>query len=89
MQVRFYAFLRDIADAKAIEIPAAQTIEATIMDICTKYGPKMRRELLRSDKINDELIILVNGKNIAHLQGAETHLHDSDVIDIFPMVAGG
>ena len=33
--------------------------------------------------------VLVNGRNIEHLEGKYTALKDSDTVSIFPMVAGG
>jgi len=35
------------------------------------------------------VIILVNGKNIEHLEKLDTKLKDGDVVSIFPPVGGG
>ena len=35
------------------------------------------------------MIILVNGRNILHLNGVQTPLNPDDVVAVFPMVAGG
>ena len=47
--------------------------------------------MLSSDgtELGKEIIILVNGKNVEHLNGINTKLLSTDVISIFPVVAGG
>ena len=40
-------------------------------------------------KLSDTMIILVNGRNILHLNGVQTPLNPDDVVAVFPMVAGG
>jgi molybdopterin synthase sulfur carrier subunit len=53
------------------------------------YGPKFRNKVFAGDDLSDEIIILVNGRNIVHLQGLDSLLSPEDEISIFPVVAGG
>ena len=39
--------------------------------------------------LNDQIIILVNGRNVLFLNGLDTPLGADDEVSIFPMVAGG
>jgi len=53
-------------------------------------GKKVSEKLLYSeDKIKNSAIILVNGKNIFHLNGLETFIQDGDEISLFPPGGGG
>ncbi|MDH4123796.1 MAG: MoaD/ThiS family protein, partial [Thermoplasmata archaeon] len=37
----------------------------------------------------DDVVILVNGQNIAHEKGLDTELDEQDDVAIFPPVSGG
>jgi len=55
-----------------------------------RYGPAMGRKLFTADgRISEDAILLVNGRHFDHLKGGDTLLKDSDVVSLFPMVAGG
>ncbi|MEG2419744.1 MAG: MoaD/ThiS family protein [Eubacterium sp.] len=41
------------------------------------------------ETLGDEIIILVNGRHVEHLNGIHTPLVPSDTVAIFPVVAGG
>ena len=41
------------------------------------------------EKIGDDVIVMVNGRHIEHLDGARTALCDGDRVALTPLVAGG
>ena len=91
MQVKFFAYIRDYTGCKSIDFPYCKTIKDLTNSLCEKYGDKLRNKMLSHDgsKLGEEIIILVNGKNVVHLAGINTKLISTDVISIFPVVAGG
>jgi MoaD family protein len=90
MKVKFFATYRDITRRKDEDVPAPADVWELLLDLAERYNG-FGKELLTPDKadVNDEAIVLVNGRNIAHLAGKSTELTEVDVVSLFPMVAGG
>ena len=51
--------------------------------------PDLRQDLLKDGEVGKGVLILVNGRNIAFIQGLETRVGGGDTVDIIPMVVGG
>ncbi len=49
----------------------------------------IKDHILENNTLQVGVMILVNGKNIAHLSGLDTIVKNNDIIDIFPPAAGG
>lgn len=88
--VRYFATLRDLFGGKQTEVDAARAPDvAHLLDaICDSPD---RRDGLRqtSGHLRADIVLLVNGRNIAFLAGLDTPLDDGDAVDIFPPVFGG
>jgi len=91
MTIKFFATYRDITKSKEIDIPAPSDILALLLGLGESYGTAFKREALTPDEsdISENVIVLVNGRNIYHLDGKNTALTETDVISIFPLIAGG
>jgi len=91
MKLKFFATYRDVTRCKEEDIPAPPDVWALLLSLAERYGEAIRVKLFTPDgtEINDEAIILKNGRNICHLAGKNTPLSESDIVSIFPMVAGG
>jgi len=89
MKINFFANIRDITKTKSTEIEYCGTLREALLKLSEMYGEKLRKEIFDGDNISNRVIILVNGRHIAHLQGLDTVLHEQDGISIFPVVAGG
>ena len=90
MTVKFFATYRDITRKKEEDIPAPQNVWELLMSLGERYqGFKIKLFSPDKTEIGDETIILINGRNIAHLDGKNTPLTEEDVVSIFPVVAGG
>ena len=90
MKVKYFATCREITKKKDEDIPLPQDVWTLLQSLGERYqgfGVK----LFSPDKteVGEEIIVLINGRNIAHLDGKETKLVESDVVSIFPVVAGG
>jgi molybdopterin synthase sulfur carrier subunit len=57
--------------------------------LCNKYGQTFEKKVFVEGKLSSEVIILVNGRHIAHCDGVNTKLSNEDEVSIFPVVAGG
>jgi len=91
MKVKFFATYRDITRRKEEDVPAPPDISALLADLGSRYGTAFKTKLYTSDglEIGEETIILVNGRNVHHLSGIKTKLSETDVVSVFPVVAGG
>ena len=90
MKVKYFATYRDITRRKDEDVPVPADIWELVQTLCERYSG-FRAELLTPDRtaIHEETIILVNGRNISHLNGKDTKLTEADAVSFFPMVAGG
>ncbi len=81
-KVKFFATLREIT-GKREEIIKGDTVEDVLNTLYREYGEEFRKEL------RERSMILVNGKNIKHLEGLKTKVREEDTISIFPPAGGG
>ena len=90
MQLKFFATYRQISGCKICSIPAPRDVLALLHDVSSRW-PAFREEVLNEDGTDrgDEVIIMVNGRHIEHLDGVHTRLSDEDTVAITPVVAGG
>lgn len=90
MLVKFLATYRQIAQCRSFELPAPPTVLA-LMDELSSRWPEFRELILSKDGTDkgDDVIILVNGRHIEHLDGVSTPLTEADYVVITPLVAGG
>ena len=91
MQVKYFAYIRDYTKCKECNEEYKSTLKELLHHLSSKYGNEFRNKALKNDgnDLGDEIIILVNGRHVAHLAGIDTKLKESDIVQIFPVVAGG
>lgn len=90
MIVKFYVYLRNITKAKEIEISGPQNVSELLLFLSSSYGKELKKHILTDkNEIHPDIIILVNGRHIDHMQWGETKIGSSDEISLFPRVAGG
>jgi molybdopterin synthase sulfur carrier subunit len=89
MKIKYFAYIRNYAGCKETDFERCQTVEELLSKLCSIYGKGFERIIFKNNELSSEIIILVNGRHISHLNGIKTPLEDSDEISIFPEVAGG
>ena len=90
MRVKFFAYLRDYTGCSETDMPFAPTIGHLARILCERYGPKLREKLLPADgELGPDIIVMINGRHVAHLGDINAPLKDDDTVQIFPKVAGG
>jgi len=93
--VKFFAYIRDYTNCKEIVLPVTETVKDLTSILSEMYGEKLRAKMLKPHaegsppELSSEIIIMVNGRHVVHLGGIDTKLKDDDVVQIFPLVAGG
>ncbi|HHW91111.1 MAG TPA: MoaD/ThiS family protein [Firmicutes bacterium] len=89
MKVKFFAHIRDCAGVREDTVQFSGTVGELLLYLSNKYGNTFRGAVLAGNQVSDRVIILVNGRNIVHLDGVDTVLDEEDEVSIFPVVAGG
>lgn len=89
MMIKFFAYIRDYTHTKQSNMDQCETVEELLKKLCGKYGKKFENKVFEDKQLSNEIIILVNGRNIEDCEGIQTKLNQEDLICIFPVVAGG
>ena len=91
MKLKFFATYRDITKCKEIDIPAPSDVWSLLVGLGETYGMPFKKEAFTPDEsdISEDVIILVNGRNIFYLDDKNTRLTETDIVSIFPKIAGG
>ncbi len=72
-----------------IEVPSGSTVREVISRVIEIGGPNMNRLIMNGPRISGNLIVLLNTKDVATLNGAATLVSEGDVVSILPHVQGG
>lgn len=89
MNVKFFAYIRDYSHTKQTTVSNCKTVRELLQKLCSMYGDEFDSLIFLNGELRKEIIILVNGRHICHLNGLETELSENDEISVFPTVAGG
>jgi molybdopterin synthase sulfur carrier subunit len=89
MKVKFYSYIRDYTRCKEVDVKDCSTIKELLCSLCNLYGKKFENSVYKDEELSNEVIILVNGRNIYFLDQLDTSLNEDDEVTIFPVVAGG
>lgn len=91
LELRFFATFRAIVGQKTVErtVPDDATVGDVLASLEEEY-PDMAGRLLDDDgAIRPQLSILKDGRDVVHMDGANTSLADANSLSVFPPVAGG
>ena len=90
MLVKFFATYRQIAGCKTCDVPAPGDVLA-LMGVLSERWPAFRNLILNEDGTDkgDDVMIMVNGRRIEHIDGMATKLTEDDYVAVTPLVAGG
>lgn len=90
MLVKFFATYRYITGCRSCDIPAPRDVLGLMHELASRW-PEFRPLVLNEDGTDkgDDVIVLVNGRHIEHLDGVKTALSEDDYVAVTPLVAGG
>lgn len=88
---RTFGHLTTIAGGHQVEIQfAGSTVGEFLNELISRFGNPMKNVLYPNEgRFSDMMFVLVNGKNMVHMDGTKTQLKDGDVVSVLPMTAGG
>lgn len=92
VQVQFFGLLRILLKQEQIELPAVEdeTVAQLLRRLQQQFPtPFMHKLLDENGSMYAGTIILVNRKNIHHLEMLQTPVKEADVVAMFPPGAGG
>ncbi|MCK4509439.1 MAG: MoaD/ThiS family protein [Desulfuromonadales bacterium] len=92
VQIQFFSLIRMLLKRDAIEIPWADgdTVQSVLEKTQQQIATPFLHKLLDEDgEPHAGTIILVNRRNILHLEGLDTPVEDGDLVAFFPPGAGG
>jgi molybdopterin synthase sulfur carrier subunit len=92
LKIQFFSLIRMLLKQEAAEIVWAEgdTVQSVLDKTQAKITTPFLHKLLdENGKPHAGTIILVNRKNILHLQGLQTPIADGDILAFFPPGAGG
>lgn len=91
LELRFFATFRAVVGQKVVErsFPDGSTVRDVLAAYESEYADLEGRMLDDDGEIRPQLSILKNGREVEHLEGADTLMEDGDTLSVFPPVAGG
>ncbi len=92
LQIQFFSLIRMLLKRDAAEVPwsAGDTVQSVLEKTQQQIATPFLHKLVDEQGVPYAgTIILVNRKNILHLQGLQTQVADGDVLAFFPPGAGG
>lgn len=89
IRVLFFATIRDLAREKETSAPFCPTVRDLLAGLSERYGETFRKEALEDGDVSGRVIIMVNGRAIAHTGRGKTPLSDGDTVAVFPIIGGG
>lgn len=91
LHFKFFANYRDAVGQKYLDRSYdddSLTAGEMLADLETEYEG-LSGSLLENGDVRTAVNVLVNGRDVAHIDGTDTVLEDGDTVSIFPPVAGG
>ena len=87
--VKLFGILRQHAGSPQLAL-AGETVRNVLQDLCGG-NPELCAAIFTADQkgLGPHIRIMLNGRDIALLQGLETPVSESDTLAIIPPIAGG
>jgi molybdopterin synthase sulfur carrier subunit len=91
IRVRLFGNLKDYVKKRwtTIDLPNGSSIQDLISEFSKHIELDLLEKTMKKDKVRTGLRILVNGRNITHLQGLKTKLKGHDLVSFLPIAGGG
>ena len=90
IEAKLYATLRAMAGGnKSVEVEGGPTVGGTLDQLVALYPELGEGFFDEAGAVRSYVAVMVNGRDIRHLDGLDSPIEDGDTLDIFPPVAGG
>lgn len=90
IEAKLYATFREIAEGnKSVQITGASTVRDALGQLVTLH-PGLGKVFFDDEgAVRTYVAVMVNGRDIRHLEGLDSEIEDGATLDIFPPIAGG
>ncbi|MFC7069549.1 ubiquitin-like small modifier protein 1 [Halobaculum lipolyticum] len=90
LTLKFFATFREAVGSKVVarEFADADTVGDVLAALEAEYEG-LAGNLLVDGDLKPQINVLLNGREVLHMQGVETNVDDGDTLSVFPPVAGG
>ena len=90
MQIRFYATLRPLVGGRSVDLSdPPDTVKGILERLACEYQG-LHDQLFDGDgAVRRFVAIMVDGRDIRHIDGLDSRVNPESELDIFPPVAGG
>jgi len=89
MTVKYFGDIRPLTGVKEEVWPASHGDVRSLLNALGEKHHALRTRLFEGNQLSSTIIILVNGRSVDFLEGAETPLEPDDIVDVFPVEGGG
>jgi sulfur-carrier protein len=90
IEVRLYATLRAIAGQRSVAVSGSCTTVRDLLDELVERWPELEDRIYDEEReMRPYVAVMVDGRDIRHLEGLATALAADSELDVFPPVAGG
>ena len=89
--LKFYATLRVSINLKSMEIDIETPVSMReiLFLACQKADVDFTDKLLENNRIKKGTLLLIDGKNVIHMQGLDTMVTPGSTVSCFPPSGGG
>ena len=90
MQIRFYATLRPLVGGRGVDLSdPPDTIKGILERLASEYVGLHDQLFDEDGTVRRFVAIMVDGRDIRHIDGLDSRVNPESELDIFPPVAGG
>jgi molybdopterin synthase sulfur carrier subunit len=89
MTVKYFGDIRPLTGLKEEKWRRPEPEVRSLLKALGQRHPALANRLFEGYQISSTLIVLVNGRSVDYLNGAETPLQPDDIVDVFPVEGGG
>ena len=90
MQIRFYATLRPLVGGRSVDLSdPPDTVKGILERLACEYEGLQDQLFDEDGTVRRFVAIMVDGRDIRHIDGLESRVKPESELDIFPPVAGG
>jgi len=90
LTLKFFATFREAVGSKTVdrEFADASTVGEVLAALEAEYED-LGGDLLVDGDLRPQINVLLNGREVLHMEGVDTAVSDGDTVAVFPPVAGG
>ncbi len=90
MQIRFYATLRPLVGGRSVDLSdPPDTVNGILERLASEYEGLHDQLFDEDGTVRRFVAIMVDGRDIRHIDGLQSRVNPESELDIFPPVAGG